>query len=93
MREIMEHEAVAMAGEAECPVLRKQESEAMEAALCLKRFPDGYVLGASDRAHDLKLWFTTDLAVAREHYDELARTMAATGSPFGGRSVGRPEVM
>ena len=83
MREILELEAAEMAGDAECPVLMKQESEPMEAALCLKRFPNGYVLGTSDRTHDLKLWFSTDLAVARERYEELARTMAATGSPFG----------
>jgi hypothetical protein len=45
MREITEDEAIRLAGDAECPVLRKEESDPMEAAVCLKRFPTGYVLG------------------------------------------------
>jgi hypothetical protein len=83
MREITEDEAFAMAGEADCPVLSKEESDPMEAAVCLKRFPDGYVLGASDKVKDLRIWFTTDLAAARAQYDEFVKTMRRTGTPFG----------
>jgi hypothetical protein len=39
MREVSEAEVVSMAGEFDCPVLAKEESEEMEAAVCLKKFP------------------------------------------------------
>lgn len=83
MLEISEDEAFALAGEAECPVLRKEESEGLEAAVCLKRFPAGYVLGASDRVRDLRLWLTDDLALAEGCYEEFVRIMRNCGSPFG----------
>src|SRR5215207_2760556 len=56
MREVSEAEVVSMAGESDCPVLGKEESEEMEAAVCLKQFPQGYVLGISDKLEDLKLF-------------------------------------
>ena len=56
MREVSEAEMVAMAGESDCPVLGKEESEEMEAAVCLKQFPQRYVLGISDKLEDLTLF-------------------------------------
>jgi len=44
MREVSEHEVIEMAGESDCPVSGKEESEELEAAVCLKQFPQGYVL-------------------------------------------------
>lgn len=82
MREISEAEAYEMAGDADCPVLRKDESDPMEAAICLKRFPQGYILGVSDKANDLRIWFTTDLAMAEEHYDRYLSLMREHGTPF-----------
>jgi hypothetical protein len=83
MREITEEEAFALAGEEECPVLRKEESDPLEAAVCLKRFPTGFVLGASDKVKELCLYFTTDLAEAEQQYEELVTQMRASGTPFG----------
>lgn len=94
MREISEEEAVRLAGEAGCPVLRKEESDPMEAAVCLKRFPTGYVLGISDKVDDLQIWFTDDLAVAEQRYDEYVTLMRSHGTPYGvgGRSESRRKV-
>lgn len=58
MREVSEDEVIEMAGNSDCPVLGKEESEEWEAAVCLKQFPQGYVLGISDKHEDLKLLFT-----------------------------------
>jgi hypothetical protein len=54
MREVSEHEVIEMAGDFGCPVLGKEESEELEAAVWLKQFPQGYVLGISDKIEDLK---------------------------------------
>jgi hypothetical protein len=86
MREISEQEAFELAGESDCPVLRKEEAEALEAAVCLKQFPGGYVLGVSDKIRDLRLWFTRDLDVAEREYDRYVGDMRAHGSPFGAES-------
>lgn len=83
MRKITEDEAFALAGEADCPVLHKEESDPMEAAVCLKRFPEGYVLGVSDKVRDLHIWFTPDLETAKARYDHHVQTMRACGTPFG----------
>jgi hypothetical protein len=83
MRAISEMEAFELAGESECPVLRKEEAEAMEAAVCLKQFPSGYVLGVSDKIQDLRIWFTQDFDVAAAEYDRYVSIMRAVGSPFG----------
>jgi hypothetical protein len=53
MREVSEAEVAAMVGESDCPVLGKEEAAEMEAAVCLKQFPQGYVLGISDKLEDL----------------------------------------
>lgn len=82
MREISENEAFAMAGEADCPVLMKEENEPMEAAVCLKQFPQGYVLGASDKVKDLRLWFTEDFVEAETEYQRLLAIMLEQGSPL-----------
>ena len=55
MREVSEHEVIEMAGDSGCPVLGKEESEELEAAVCLKQFSQGYVLGISDKIEDLKI--------------------------------------
>ncbi len=83
MRELSEQDALAMAGGSECPVLSKEESEEMEAAVCLKRFPGGYVLGISDKARDLRLWFIPDVAAAEQEYARYVGIMRKSGSPFG----------
>ena len=49
---------IEMAGDFGCPVLGKEESEELEAAVCLKKCPQGYVLGISDKIEDLKLLST-----------------------------------
>ena len=90
MREISEDEACQLAGEADCPVLRKEESDPMEAAVCLKRFPTGYVLGVSDKMHDLRIWFSDDLAAAEQRYDHFANLMKLYGTPFGAQSGSTP---
>jgi hypothetical protein len=74
--------ALALAGESECPLLRKEEADEMGAAVWLKKFPGGYVIGVSDKLHDLLLWFTPDLATA-ETLCRRAATIRACGSPFG----------
>jgi hypothetical protein len=86
MREVSEDEVVAMAGESECPVLAKEESEEMEAAVCLKAFPQGYVLGISDKVQDLHLWFTPELAVAEREDERYISIMRVCGSPYGQQS-------
>jgi hypothetical protein len=90
MREISEDEAFRLAGEADCPVLRKEESDPMEAAVCLKRFPTGYVLGVSDKVRDLQIWFTEDLASAEQRYNEFVSLMKSHGTPFGTESTRMP---
>jgi hypothetical protein len=90
MRQISEDEAFQLAGDADCPVLRKEESDPMEAAVCLKRFPTGYVLGVSDKVRDLVIWFTEDLAVAEERCDECIKLMRIHGTPFGPEGASVP---
>jgi hypothetical protein len=68
MREVSEAEVVSMAGEFDCPVLAKEESEEMEAAVCLKKFPQGYVLNISDKLEDLRLFFTPSREEADKWY-------------------------
>ena len=82
LRQIYEEEAFALAGESDCPVLMKEESNAMKAAVCLKKFPGGYVLGASDQVHDLRLWFSAELGPAETMYHEFVQIMRKYGSPF-----------
>lgn len=82
MHEITEDEAFGMAGEVECPVLAKEEADEMEAAVCLKRFPAGYVLGISDKATGLHLFFTTNLETAEQHYEHYIGLMKECGTPF-----------
>jgi hypothetical protein len=86
LREITEEEAFSLAGDAECPVLRKEESDPQEAAVCLKRFPTGYLLGASDKVRDLHLWLFDDLDAAERRYDELVSLLREHGTPFGSLS-------
>jgi hypothetical protein len=83
MRQIDEDEAFALAGECACPVLREEEADEMEATVCFKQFPCGYVLGASDKVRDLQLWFTSKWAVAEKEYERYVSIMRACGSPFG----------
>lgn len=82
MREITEEEAFELAGDSECPVLMKDESDPLEAAVCLKTFPSGYVLGASDKVNDLRLWFTTERVEAETEYFRLVEVMRSQGSPL-----------
>jgi hypothetical protein len=68
MREVSEHEVIERAGDSDCPVLGKEESEELEAAVCLKQFPQGYVLGISDKIEDLKLLSTPSRDEAEKCY-------------------------
>lgn len=86
MREVTEGEAFELVGEAECPVLRKEESDPIEAAVCLKKFPTVFLLGASDKLRDLRLWVFDDLATAEVEYEALVGRMRQYGTPFGGAS-------
>ena len=83
MREVSETEVLSMAGESDCPVLGKEESEAMEAAVCLKQFPQGYVLGISDKLEDLKLFFTPSREEADKWYRHYSARLREYGTPFG----------
>ena len=67
MREVSEHEVIEMAGDSGCPVLGKEESEEL-AAVCLKQFPQGNVLGISDKIEDLKFLFTPSKEEAEKCY-------------------------
>jgi hypothetical protein len=47
MREVSEDEVMEMARESDCPVLSKEESEEMEAAVCLSSFRKDTFLGSA----------------------------------------------
>ena len=64
-----------------CPVLGKEESEEMEAAVCLKQFPQGYVLGISDKHEDLKLLFTPSREEADKWYQHYGVRPAGIRNP------------
>jgi hypothetical protein len=84
MREVSEAEVAAMVGESDCPVLGKEEAAEMEAAVCLKQFPQGYVLGISDKLEDLKLFFTPRREEADRWYQHYLVRLRQFGTPFGG---------
>ena len=84
MREVSEAEVAAMVGESDCPVLGKEESGEMEAAVCLKQFPQGYVLGISDNVEDLNLFFTPRREEADRWYQHYVVCLRQFGIPFGG---------
>ncbi len=84
MRQLSEAEVWSLAGELECPVIKKAESEPMEAAVCLKKFPTGYVLGISDKIQGIEFWYTTDLDHATQAYNTKLLLMQTTGSPLTG---------
>ena len=86
MREVSEAEVIEMAGESDSPVLGKEESEELEAAVCLKEFPQGYVLGLSDKIEDLKLLFTPSREEAQRWYRHYIACMCEFGTPFGGHT-------
>lgn len=83
MQKIAESEVWKMAGDADCPVIYKEESEPKEAAVCLKRFPTGYIIGVSDKDNGLQCWFTTEITVAEEEYQMFLQKMQSFGTPFG----------
>ena len=63
----------------------KEESEELEAAVCLKKCPQGYVLGISDKIEDLKLLFTPSREEVEKCYQYYIACMREFGTPFGGR--------
>jgi hypothetical protein len=85
MREVSEDEVIELAGESDCPVLGKEESQELEAAICLKQFPQGYVLGISDKIEDLKLLFTPSREEAKKCYQHYIACMRGFGTPLAGR--------
>jgi hypothetical protein len=84
MRAVSEAEVVSMARESDCLVLGKEESEEIDAAVCLKQFPQGYILGISDKLEDLKLFFTPNRAEADKWYQHYRARLPEHGTPFGG---------
>jgi len=54
----------------------------MEAAVCLKKFPTGYVLGASDKLNGLHIWFSNDYTVMETMYSMLVQVMKTRGTPL-----------
>jgi hypothetical protein len=82
MREVSEAEVIEMAGESDCPVSGKEESEELEAAVCLKQFPQGYVLDISDKIEDLKLLFIPSREEAKKCYQHYIACMREFGTPF-----------
>ncbi len=87
MQRVSEKEANALSGDAECPVIFKEESEPQEAAVCLKRLPTGFLLGASDKTGELQLWTFTDLEDAEDNYNRLTQIMRIHGTPLGGTGL------
>ncbi len=75
-------QAIVLIGEAHCPVILKSESDALEAAVCLKKTPSGYLLGVSDKNHELCFFFGTSLLEAKQLYVQYQAVMQKTGSPF-----------
>lgn len=86
---LTEAAAYALAGDSECPVLAKAESEPMEAAVCLKQFPTCFVLGASDR-RGLIMWALDERPLAEEHFAALSERMERTGTPLTDELVNDP---
>ena len=84
MREVSQDEVVAMAGESDCPVLGKEESDEMEPVVCLKQFPQRYVLGISDTLAGLKLLFTPTGEEGDMWYQHYIARLWEFGTPFGG---------
>ena len=82
MRRISEAEANRLGQDFDCPVVAKAESEPMEAAVCLKRLREGFLLGVSDVTDELRLWYLDDEALARHHYDRLVGIMHTHGTPL-----------
>ncbi len=80
LRQLSEAEVWSMAGDVDCPVIAKAESAPMEAAVCLKELPTGYVLGLSDNVNGIEFWYTTDLDQAKKAYSKSLQLMQTTGS-------------
>ena len=83
MREVSEDEVIEMAGELRLSGAGKEESDEMD-AVCLKQFPQGYVLGISDKHEDLKLLFTPSREEADKWYQHYRARLREFGTPFGG---------
>jgi hypothetical protein len=83
MQQISEEEAHRLAGDADCPVLFKEENDITESAVCLKKFPGGYVLGIScDRDNVFELFFSDNYDEIARYYEDYVNTMHQNGSPF-----------
>lgn len=84
MEEISEAAAITLAGDAECPVISKEENADTDSAVCLKQFPACYVLGVStDLTDTFKLYAFDTLEPAKAEYDRFVEIMRRTGTPFG----------
>ena len=83
MREITEDEADRLAGEVKPPLLAKQEHEATESAVALKKLPGGYLLGVScDTTGRFQLFSIARESEALSAYERHVRQMELTGTPF-----------
>ena len=84
IKEITKAEAFKLAkNETTFPVISKEEDEATESAVTLKKFPTGYVLGVScDTAAVFKLFYSENFEEINQlcnHYTNILRTK---GNPF-----------
>lgn len=83
MREISEEEANRLGGEAIAPVLMKVENDATESAVCLKRLPNGFLLGVSCETKGvMRLFLFEDERLAHIALQKHAIQMENTGFPF-----------
>jgi len=62
-------------------ILGAQRGERTDGSGGLMRFPQGYVLGASDKVKDPRRWLTTDVAEAETEYRRM-RGIMWKGNPL-----------
>ncbi|OJJ20173.1 hypothetical protein BKI52_17015 [marine bacterium AO1-C] len=70
-------------GAEEFPVMVKEENEQSESAVCLKKFPTGFVLGISCDTKDLfELYFSENYELIKNKCDFHIGIMKTKGHPF-----------
>ncbi len=84
IKKISEAEATELAKGAEVfPVIIKEENDTTESAVCLKKFPTGYVLGISCDTKELfELYFSEDYELIMGKCQQHLRIMQEKRHPF-----------
>lgn len=84
IKEISEQEAFKLAeGADEFPVLVKEENDGSESAVCLKKFPTGFILGVScDTKEVFKLYYSEDYDELFDKCEYYLEIMRKKGHPF-----------